>query len=331
MLALLLYVLFFGTIDDGARRWIPLPVFNLQPSEFAKVGRGAGAREVLRREPRRRRLEPTWRSPAGSRSSRSLLIAKEPDLGTAVTLVPMLPGGRVPRRHAHADARHPGLVLRPRDAGRLEVRAQGLPEVPDLTFLDPSAGRARCRLPADPGAHHRRVGRADGQGVPQGHAGPAAVPAGRPQRFHLLGAGRGAGVRRRPRGARAVSVRDSPLARGRAAGQGSARRLPRRWACSPASRSRWSTTSPCRPGWRPSRGSPLPAHELRRFVDDRHARRVRADPQRQDAADSRTGSGQGRVHGRTRMRQDRTGRGAPASLAPPCPAVPAARAPWRGS
>ena len=38
LLAVLLYVLFFGTVQMGARRWIPLRVFNLQPSEFAKVG-----------------------------------------------------------------------------------------------------------------------------------------------------------------------------------------------------------------------------------------------------------------------------------------------------
>src|SRR5437667_10198269 len=38
LLALLLYVMFFGTVQMGARRWIALRAFNLQPSEFAKVG-----------------------------------------------------------------------------------------------------------------------------------------------------------------------------------------------------------------------------------------------------------------------------------------------------
>ena len=38
LLAILLYVLFLGTVQMGARRWIPIGGFNLQPSEFAKVG-----------------------------------------------------------------------------------------------------------------------------------------------------------------------------------------------------------------------------------------------------------------------------------------------------
>src|SRR3954466_3155770 len=33
ILALLIYVLLFGTVAGGARRWISLKVFNLQPSE----------------------------------------------------------------------------------------------------------------------------------------------------------------------------------------------------------------------------------------------------------------------------------------------------------
>src|SRR5436189_4265906 len=37
LVGLLLYVLFFGHVGKGARRWIPLGSFNLQPSEFGKI------------------------------------------------------------------------------------------------------------------------------------------------------------------------------------------------------------------------------------------------------------------------------------------------------
>src|SRR4029453_18222390 len=38
LLGLLVYVMFFGTVQMGARRWIALGALNLQPSEFAKIG-----------------------------------------------------------------------------------------------------------------------------------------------------------------------------------------------------------------------------------------------------------------------------------------------------
>ena len=88
LLALLLYVLFFGTVQMGARRWIPLRVFNLQPSEFAKVGVAL----VLAKFFGENRGAPPWTDLAigGVLTALPLaLIAKEPDLGTAVTLLPV--------------------------------------------------------------------------------------------------------------------------------------------------------------------------------------------------------------------------------------------------
>src|SRR4029079_8535191 len=38
LLALLIYVLFLGNVQMGARRWIGVGGFNLQPSECARVG-----------------------------------------------------------------------------------------------------------------------------------------------------------------------------------------------------------------------------------------------------------------------------------------------------
>jgi rod shape determining protein RodA len=88
VLALLLYVMLFGTAQMGARRWIGLKFFNLQPSEFAKVGVAL----VLAKFFGENRGTPSWSDLAigGALTLVPLaLIAKEPDLGTAVTLLPV--------------------------------------------------------------------------------------------------------------------------------------------------------------------------------------------------------------------------------------------------
>jgi rod shape determining protein RodA len=88
MLVLLLYVMFFGMVQMGARRWIPLRVFNLQPSEFAKVGVAL----VLAKFFGEHRGTPAWTDLAIGGVLTIVpfaLIAREPDLGTAVTLVPV--------------------------------------------------------------------------------------------------------------------------------------------------------------------------------------------------------------------------------------------------
>src|SRR6185436_19001754 len=88
LLALLVYVLVNGTVAGGARRWIPLKLFNLQPSEFAKVAIAL----VLAKFFGENRGTPTWTDLAiagGLTLIPLALIAKEPDLGTAVTLLPV--------------------------------------------------------------------------------------------------------------------------------------------------------------------------------------------------------------------------------------------------
>jgi rod shape determining protein RodA len=88
VLALLVYVLFFGATMMGARRWIALKAFNLQPSEFAKVAVAL----VLAKFFGENRGAPAWSDLAigGVLTLIPLaLIYKEPDLGTAVTLVPI--------------------------------------------------------------------------------------------------------------------------------------------------------------------------------------------------------------------------------------------------
>jgi rod shape determining protein RodA len=88
LLALLIYVLFLGNVQMGARRWIGLRGFNLQPSEFAKVGVAL----VLAKFFGENRGTPVWTDLAIGGVLTLIpfaLIAKEPDLGTAVTLLPV--------------------------------------------------------------------------------------------------------------------------------------------------------------------------------------------------------------------------------------------------
>jgi rod shape determining protein RodA len=92
LLGLLLYVLFLGTSAGGARRWISLGAFNLQPSEFAKVGVALVLAKFFGEN---RRGAPTTGDLviAGALTAVPLiLIAREPDLGTAVTLAPIFLG-----------------------------------------------------------------------------------------------------------------------------------------------------------------------------------------------------------------------------------------------
>src|SRR5262245_10658116 len=80
LLIVLVYVMFFGMVQMGARRWIPLKVFNLQPSEFAKVGVAL----VLAKYFGENRGTPLWSDLAVGGALTLIpigLIAKEPDLG----------------------------------------------------------------------------------------------------------------------------------------------------------------------------------------------------------------------------------------------------------
>jgi rod shape determining protein RodA len=82
-------VLFFGVVRGGARRWIALGLFNLQPSEFARI---AVALVLAKFFGESRRQAPTRAdlfTGAAMTALPLLLIARQPDLGTAVTLLPV--------------------------------------------------------------------------------------------------------------------------------------------------------------------------------------------------------------------------------------------------
>lgn len=89
---MLLYVMFFGAVRGGSRRWIALPGFSLQPSEFARI---TVALVVAAYFGDGRRSGKSMRELATGGALALvpfLLIARQPDLGTAVTLLPVFVG-----------------------------------------------------------------------------------------------------------------------------------------------------------------------------------------------------------------------------------------------
>src|SRR5256714_5054537 len=82
-------VFFSGGVGGGSRRWIDLGVVNLQPSEFAKAALALVLAKFFG-ESRRGAMTRADLAIAGALTAVPLLlIARQPDLGTAVTLIPV--------------------------------------------------------------------------------------------------------------------------------------------------------------------------------------------------------------------------------------------------
>ncbi|MGC9940288.1 MAG: rod shape-determining protein RodA [Verrucomicrobiota bacterium] len=72
----------------GARRWIDLPFFQFQPSEFAKLAFILAAANFLSRPPEELRQMAVFWKGMGMMLLPFALILKEPDLGSALVLLP---------------------------------------------------------------------------------------------------------------------------------------------------------------------------------------------------------------------------------------------------
>jgi rod shape determining protein RodA len=88
----LLYVLFFGVVAGGSRRWISLGIFNLQPSEFARMVLALLLAGWFGQDKLLARRIGDLGIAAGVLGVLFVLIAREPDLGSAMTLLPVLVG-----------------------------------------------------------------------------------------------------------------------------------------------------------------------------------------------------------------------------------------------
>jgi rod shape determining protein RodA len=90
LIGALVAVMLFGSKQMGAQRWLDLGFFNLQPSEFSKITLALVLAKLLG-ESRRQTLGHNELFTAVVLTAVPLvLIARQPDLGTAVTLLPIL-------------------------------------------------------------------------------------------------------------------------------------------------------------------------------------------------------------------------------------------------
>jgi rod shape determining protein RodA len=89
IIALLLYVLLFGAVRGGSRRWIDFGSLNLQPSEFAKAALALVLAKLFGESRRGSITRVDLLIAAALTAVPLLLIARQPDLGTAVTLIPI--------------------------------------------------------------------------------------------------------------------------------------------------------------------------------------------------------------------------------------------------
>ena len=88
--ALLVLVQVVGIERNQAKRWIQLPRFDLQPSELAKIGVILMLARVL--HDNRLKSLGDWARPLLVTLLPMVLVAMQPDLGTAMTLVPVTLG-----------------------------------------------------------------------------------------------------------------------------------------------------------------------------------------------------------------------------------------------
>ena len=90
LIGALVAVMFFGSKQMGAQRWLDLGFFNLQPSEFAKATLALVLAKLLGESRRQVLTNNELFMAVVLTAIPLLLIARQPDLGTAVTLLPVL-------------------------------------------------------------------------------------------------------------------------------------------------------------------------------------------------------------------------------------------------
>jgi rod shape determining protein RodA len=99
----LVLIPFIGAARNGARRWIDLGFFSLQPSEFAKLALILALANFLSRPLDELRLPGNFGKAMGMLALPFFLILMEPDLGSALVLIPislaMMYAGNIPPKY----------------------------------------------------------------------------------------------------------------------------------------------------------------------------------------------------------------------------------------
>ena len=227
LVILLVFVLVKGSTQMGAQRWIPIGPFNLQPSEFGRVVLALILAMYFGENRRGARNSGDLVTGAIFMAVPLLLIAKQPDLGTAVTLIPVFLGVAF---LAGLQLRLLGIIalaalLMAPVAWKFALKDYQKARV--TTFLNPDQDprgegyqQIQARITVGSGG-------LKGKGFRGGTQGQVQVPAGGAQRFHILGTGRRAGLHWRAHGPRVVSVRDLAFARSGPAREGPPRGVSR--------------------------------------------------------------------------------------------------------
>ncbi len=86
--ALTLFAALYGMERNGARRWIHLGFYDLTPSEFLKLGLVLVLARLLMYRPKLRKL-PSLILPFALAGLPVAIVAKQPDLGTALLFIPI--------------------------------------------------------------------------------------------------------------------------------------------------------------------------------------------------------------------------------------------------
>ena len=176
-IVLLLLVFILGRDIRGSSRWIYIGSFSFQPSEFMKLFLCIALAKYLHDDPKsEERSLKDLVVPAILTGVPTLLVLKQPDLGTALILFLMFVSisalVRFKLRQLLYVTAAGGVAAR----GRLELRPEGVPEGADHLLPEPGGQRARLRLARPPRSDRHRERRMGGPGLHARHAEPVPFP-----------------------------------------------------------------------------------------------------------------------------------------------------------